>query len=165
MAHFQSAQMYGAHARDEMDKAEKFVDRYAQFLTPANAEISWFGKNMLLRYYRTKQLGPLEVCALALAVAPDAREGSAVLAAMVAPDAPVAYVVDAVRELWLKPKQNEMAAGTTAYAYPESNPTAGQRVHMAQGGTYTVIKPETMLGQYRFFSKLGRMPRLSLIHI
>ena len=31
-----------------------------------------------------KQLHPLEVCALALAVAPDAREGSAVLAAMVA---------------------------------------------------------------------------------
>ena len=30
---------------------------------------------------------------------------------------------------------------------------------MAQGGTYTVISPETMLGQYRFFSKLGRMPR------
>ena len=59
--------MFGAHARDEMDKAEKFVDRYAKFLTPANAEISWFGKNMLLRYYRTKQLGPLEVCALALA--------------------------------------------------------------------------------------------------
>jgi hypothetical protein len=151
--------MFGAHARDEMDKAVKFVDRYAEFLTPANAEVSWFGKNMLLRYYRTKQLGPLEVCALALAVAPDAREGSAVLAAMVAPDAPVAYVVDAVRELWLKPKQNEMAAGTTAYAYPESNPAAGQRVHMAQGGTYTVIKPETMLEQYRFFSKLGRMPR------
>ena len=50
MAHFQSAQMYGAHARDEMDKAEKFVDRYGKFLTPANAEISWFGKNMLLRY-------------------------------------------------------------------------------------------------------------------
>ena len=70
--------MFGAQARDEMDKAVKFVDRYAEFLTPANAEISWFGKNMLLRYYRTKQLGPLEVCALALAVAPDAREGSEV---------------------------------------------------------------------------------------
>ena len=104
--------MFGAHARDDWDKAVKFVDRYAEFLTPANAEISWFGKNMLLKYYRTKQLGPLEVCALALAVAPDAREGSAVLAAMVAVDAPVAYVVEAVRELW-KPKQYEMAAGTT----------------------------------------------------
>ena len=68
--------MFGAQARDEMDKAVKFVDRYAEFLTPANAEISWFGKNMLLKYYRTKQLGPLEVCALALAVAPDARDSS-----------------------------------------------------------------------------------------
>ena len=122
--------MFGAHARDEMDKAEKFVDRYAEFLTPANAEISWFGKNMLLKYYRTKQLGPLEVCALALAVAPDAREGSAVLAAMVAVDAPVAYVVEAVQELW-KPKQQEVTAGTTAYVYPSGNPAAGQRVHLS----------------------------------
>ena len=98
--------MFGAHARDEMDKAEKFVDRYAD-AKPGRMvmDVSWFGKNMLLKYYRTKQLHPLEVCALALAVAPDAREGSAVLAAMVAVEAPVIYVVEAVQELWLKPKQ------------------------------------------------------------
>ena len=160
MAHFQSGQMFGAHARDEMDKAEKFVDRYAD-AKPGRMvmDVSWFGKNMLLKYYRTKQLHPLEVCALALAVAPDAREGSAVLAAMVAVEAPVVYVVEAVQELWLKPKQQEVAAGTTAYAYEQGKLAAGERVHMADGGTYTQISGETMLEQYRFFSKLGRMPR------
>ena len=78
---------------------------------------------MLLRYYRTKQLGPLEVCALALAVGADAREGSAVLAAMVAPDAPVAWIgsTDGPRAL-AQAEAKRNGGGATAYAYPESNP-------------------------------------------
>lgn len=150
---------FGAHARDATEMAEKFVERYAAHM-PAAMDISWFGKNMLLKYYRTKQMEPLEVCALALAVAPDARDGGAVLAAMVAPDAPVAYVANAIQELWMAPKKHEMAAGTTAYAYRSDAPSAPiERVHMPQGGTYYQVSAETQLDLYRFFSKLGRTPR------
>ena len=143
------------HQLEAAAYANRFVDQFVD--VGCCSDTTWFGRNMLLQWFRRRKRPPMVLMAAAVAVAPPGSSATDVLAGLVADDAPFAYVASAIGELWTAPTETAMPAGPVVHS---RGGVPVERLDDLPDGTVSVFKAADMASQYRFFARLARMPRV-----